>query len=101
MLVALNWLAIALFVAALVVALLAWQGTVRFDRWLPEEQSRPAGRAFALLDAGALLQGVAQLVGAGVTRWVISAPGLVLVVLGALLVLRLRVRRGVQRDLRG
>jgi hypothetical protein len=98
-LVALNWLAVALFVAALVVALLAWAGKVRFDRWLLPEQSRPAGRAFAVLDAGALLQAIAQLVGSGVTRWVISSPGLALVVLGALLVLRLRMRRGVQGDL--
>lgn len=101
MLAALNWLAVALFVIALVVALLAWAGKVRFDRWLPPEQSRPAGRGFAVLDAGALLQAIAQLVGSGVTRWAISSPGLVLVVVGAVLVLRLKVRRGVEGDLGG
>lgn len=85
----LNWVAVALFVAALVPATLAWMGRVRFDRWLPADQSRPAGRAFTLLDGGALLQAVAQLV-AGVTRWAVSSVGLVLVVLGAVLVLRLR-----------
>jgi hypothetical protein len=85
----LNWVAIGLFLAALVVALLAWGDRVRFDRWLPADQSRNAGRAFAVLDAGALLQSVAQLAD-GVTRWFISSPGLVLVVVGALLILRLR-----------
>ena len=85
----LNWFAIALFVAALVVAVLAWVGRVRFDRWLPADQSRNAGRAFAILDAGALLQSVAQLADV-VTRWFISYPGLVLVVVGALLIMRLR-----------
>jgi hypothetical protein len=85
----LNWLAVVLFVAALVPASLAWAGKVRFDRWLPADRSRPAGRAFTRLDAGALLQAVAQLV-AGVTRWAVSSAGLVLVVVGAVLVLRLR-----------
>jgi hypothetical protein len=89
-LVVLNWVAVGLFVAALVICGLAWAGRVRFDRWLPRELSRPAGRAFAILDAGALLQAIAQLVGYGATRWAISSPGLVLVVLGAVLVLRLR-----------
>ena len=101
MLAALNWLAVALFVIALVVALLALAGKVRFDRWLPPEQSRPAGRAFAILDAGALLQAIAQLVGSGVTRWAVSSPGLGLVVVGAVLVLRLKVRRGVEGDFGG
>jgi hypothetical protein len=85
----LNWVAVGLFLAALVPSVLGWAGRVRFDRWLPPEQSRPAGRAFALLDAGALLQAVAQLFD-GVTRWAVSSPGLVLVVVGAVLVLRLR-----------
>ncbi len=89
MLAVLNWVAIGLFVAALVVAVLAWVGRVRFDRWLPADQSRKAGRAFAILDAGALLQSVAQFP-EGVTRWFISSPGLVLVVVGALLIMRLR-----------
>jgi hypothetical protein len=86
----LNWVAIGLFLAAGVVAVLAWVGRVRFDRWLPADQSRAAGRAFAVLDAGALLQSVAQLA-SGVTRWVISSPGLVLVVVGAVLIMRLRM----------
>jgi hypothetical protein len=89
-LVVLNWVAVGLFVAALVPCGLAWAGRVRFDRWLPPASSRPAGRAFVVLDAGALLQAVAQLVGYGATRWALSTPGLVLVVLGAVLVLRLR-----------
>jgi hypothetical protein len=90
----LNWLAVGLLLAALVPAGLAWAGRVRFDRWLPPDASRPAGRAFAVLDVGALLQAVAQLVdGAG--RWFVSSPGLVLVVLGALLVLRVRRRATV------
>jgi hypothetical protein len=84
----LNWLAVALLLAALVPACLAWAGRVRFDRWLPPDASRPAGRAFAVLDAGALLQAVAQLVD-GAARWFVSTPGLVLVVAGALLTLRL------------
>jgi hypothetical protein len=89
-LVVLNWVAVGLFVAALVLCCLAWVGRVRFDRWLPRESSRAAGRAFGVLDAGALLQAIAQLVGYGATRWAISSPGFVLVVLGAILVLRLR-----------
>src|SRR5262249_50848565 len=95
LLAVLNWVAVGLFVAAFVPSVLAWIGIVRFDRWLPPEQSQPAGRAFTILDAGALLQSVAQLVD-GVTRWAVSSPGLVLVVVGALLVLRLR--RNVPHD---
>jgi hypothetical protein len=89
-LVVLNWVAVGLFVAALVICGLAWAGRVRFDRWLPPAASRPAGRAFAVLDAGALLQAIAQLQSYGATRWALSTPGLVLVVVGAVLVLRLR-----------
>jgi hypothetical protein len=92
----LNWLAVALLLAALVPAALAWAGRVRFDRWLPPESSRPAGRAFTILDIGALLQAVAQLVG-GNARWYVSTPGLVLVLLGALLTLRLRQRTVTSR----
>lgn len=90
-----TWVAIGLFLLALVPAGLAWAGRVRFDRWLPPERSRPAGRAFALLDLGALLQAVAQLVD-GAARWAISSPGLVLVVVGAVLVLRLRTTEPAQ-----
>lgn len=90
-----TWVAIGLFVLALVPAGLAWAGRVRFDRWLPAERSRPAGRAFALLDLGALLQAIAQLVD-GAARWAISSPGLVLVVVGAVLVLRLRAAEPAQ-----
>jgi hypothetical protein len=91
----LNWVAIGLFVVALVPAGLAWAGRVRFDRWLPAERSRPAGRAFALLSLGALLQAIAQLVD-GSARWAISSPGLVLVVLGAVLALRIRTTESTQ-----
>ena len=69
MLVVLNWVAVGLFVAALVICGLAWAGRVRFDRWLPPASSRPAGRAFALLDAGALMTKVtAGYVFAGTTN---------------------------------
>jgi hypothetical protein len=81
----LNWVAVGLLGAALVPAALAWAGLVRF-----RGAGRLAGRAFAILDIGALLQAVAQLPGGVVARWVISSAGLVLVVLGAVLILRLR-----------
>ncbi|HEX5404311.1 MAG TPA: hypothetical protein VFX16_18635 [Pseudonocardiaceae bacterium] len=96
MLAVLNWVAVGLFVAASVPSGLAWAGKVRFDRWLPAELSRPAGRAFDILDAGALLQAIAQLVDYGATRWVISSPGFVLVIAGAVLVLRLRRTSGTR-----
>lgn len=89
MLGVLNWVAVGVLSAALVVACLAWDGKVRFDRRAPSPASRAAGRAFAVLGSGALLQAVAQLVDGGV-RWAIGAVGLVLVVLGAVLVFRLR-----------
>ncbi|HEX5118677.1 MAG TPA: hypothetical protein VFW65_26125 [Pseudonocardiaceae bacterium] len=95
MLAVVNWIAVGLFVLALVPAGLAWAGRVRFDRWLPPERSRPAGRAFTLLDLGALLQAVAQLVD-GAARWAISSPGLVLVLVGAILVMRLRTDQPAQ-----
>lgn len=89
MLAVLNWVAIGLFVLALVPAGLAWAGRLRFNRWLPPDRARPAGRAFTLLDLGALLQAIAQLV-AGPARWAVSSPGLVLVLVGAVLALRIR-----------
>lgn len=88
----LNWIAIGLLLAALVPALLAWAGRVRFGR-ADGRAARVAGRAFAVLDVGALLQAVAQLMGVTAARWVVSGVGLVFVVVGAVLILRWRVSR--------
>lgn len=84
-LVALNWVAVGLLGAVFVLAALAWAGRVRF-----RGAGQLAGRAFTVLDLGALLQAVAQLIDDAVAHWVISALGLVLVVAGAVLLLRLR-----------
>lgn len=85
----LDWIAVGLLLAALVPAGLAWAGWVRFGR-TTGDAARAAGRAFVVLDVGALLQAVAQLVGSTALRWVVSGVGLVLVVLGAVLIRRWR-----------
>jgi low temperature requirement protein LtrA len=92
----LNWVAVGVLLVALVLACLAWAGRVRFDRRPPGDASRAAGRAFAVLEIGALLQAVAQLVDGG-ARWIVGPVGLVLVVVGAVLVFRLRRRAAVPR----
>ena len=87
-----DWIAIGLLVAALVPTLLAWAGWVRFGR-TSGAAARAAGRAFAVLDVGALAQAVAQQVGPTALRWVVSGVGLVLVLLGAVLIFRWRTRQ--------
>lgn len=85
----LNWVAVGLLLVALVIAVVAWVGRLRFGRAIGES-ARAAGRAFAVLDLGALLQAVAQLIDSTVVRWVVSGVGLVLVVVGALLIFQWR-----------
>lgn len=81
----LNWIAIGLLAAALVAACLAWAGWVRF-----RGSSQQSGRAFAILDIGVLLQAVSQTQTSVAVRWTLSGIGAVFVILGAILVLRLR-----------
>ncbi len=85
----LDWIAIGLLVVALVPASLAWTGRLRFGR-TTGGAARSAGRAFAVLDVGALLQAVAQQFGDTVVRWIVSGAGLGLVLLGAVLLFRWR-----------
>lgn len=86
MLAVFNWVALGLLFVALVLCALAWAGRIRFRG----ASARRAGRAFTVLDAGALLQSLSQLPSSPVARWIISPAGLLLVVIGAVLVLRLR-----------
>jgi hypothetical protein len=86
-----NWVAIGLLAVAFGIALLAWVGRLRFGR-ASGGSARAAGRAFAVLDSGALLQAVSQLTDSTAARWVVSGVGFVLVVVGALLIFQWRRR---------
>jgi hypothetical protein len=87
----LNWVAVGLLVVAFFIAVLAWVGRLRFGR-ATGGSAKAAGRAFAVLDLGALLQAVAQVTGNTAVRWVVSGVGLVLVIAGALLIFQWRRR---------
>lgn len=86
LLVVFNWVAVGLLAIALVIAALAWAGRIRFRG----AQARRGGRAFTVLDLGALLQAGSQLPDGAAARWTLSSLGVLFVVLGAVLVLRLR-----------